>query len=95
MISLVKQTNLKQLFFYDKDDNPILDPEDVANAFNNYFTSVFKALIPQTSISIENLDTQNLSAHLQNRLLNTEEFTISPVHESFVLKELQNRKILS
>ena len=80
-------------FINDKDGNPILDPEDAANAFNNYFTSMFKALIPQTSISNENLDTQNLSAHLQNKLLNTEEFTISPVHESFVLKELQNLKV--
>ena len=54
---------------------------------------MFKALIPQTNISNENLDTQNLSAHLQNKLLNTEEFIISPVHESFVLKELQNLKV--
>ena len=81
-------------FIDNKDGNNILDPETVANTFNEYFTSVHKSVRTETSIRSDgNIDIGNIRQHYSQNLKDAPEFCIAEVAESFILKQLQNLQV--
>ena len=78
-------------FIDNKDGNTILDPETVANTFNEYFTSVHKSVRTETPIRSDgNIDISNIRRHYSQNLKDAPEFCIAEVTESFILNQLQN-----
>ena len=81
-------------FIDNKDGNNILDPETVANTFNEYFTSVHKSVRTETPIRSDgNIDIGNIRRHYSQNLKDASEFCIAEVAESFILKQLQNLQV--
>ena len=71
-----------------------MDPETVANTFNEYFTSVHKSVRTETPIRSDgNIDIGNIRRHYSQNLKDVPEFCIAEVTESFILKQLQNLQV--
>lgn len=74
-------------FVDDENGNSILDPEAIANWFNDHFTSVHKKV--NSCQRGEPFDAQTLSDYVDQKIPEETKFSISPVKESFVLHQLQ------
>ena len=84
-------TKQQTSFINDENGNPILDPEDTANKFNNFFTSLHK------NLTLRNTDQTFNSTKIHNfvheRVPCDTEFSLPSVNISFIQKQLQNLKV--
>ena len=74
-------------FVDDENGKPILDPEAIANRFNDHFTSVHKKV--NSSQRGEPFDAHMLNDYVDQKVPEETKFSISQVKESFVLNQLQ------
>ena len=78
-------------FINDENGNPMLDPDDTANKFNNFFTSLHK------NLTLRNTDQTFNSTKIHNfvheRVPYDTEFSLPSVNTSFIQKQLQNLKV--
>ena len=78
-------------FIDDENGVPILDPEAIANRFNNHFTSVHENL--STRQTSEKYNADLLTDYVNQKVPSETEFTISLVDETFILSQLQNLNV--
>ena len=85
--------SMKQSTNFIDDDNgiPILDPEAIANRFNNHFTSVHEKL--HKGQNNGEFNTDRLKEFVNHKVPTETEFSVSLVEESFIQKQLQNLNV--
>lgn len=83
--STVHQSNIIQ----DEKGTPIMDPKDAAEAFNHYFSNVFKSA-PSINNKINNHDFEPIKTFVKNDMINEEEFAIPKITWQFIEKELKS-----
>ncbi|MES9905540.1 MAG: reverse transcriptase family protein, partial [Sedimenticola sp.] len=83
------KTNQTQ-FISDEHGNLITDPFKTANAFNDFFVSVFQSF--DSDASSENPYSEILEKHIQEKLSPDIEFQIPQITSSFIHKQIQQLK---
>ena len=78
-------------FIDDEDGIPIVDPEAIANRFNDHFTSLHEKY--HSGLTSETYNTTPLKDYVNQNVPLDAEFNISLVDESFILCQLQNLNV--
>ena len=86
-----RTTNQQISFIHDDSDNPILDPEETANKFNSFFTSLHEKI--NNSNCSQTKDFSKLQDFVQGKIPNETEFTIPLVTTHFIQSQLQNLRV--
>lgn len=86
-----RATRQQTSFIHDDSDNPILDPEETANTFNSFFTSLHENLNNRNCNQTK--DFSKLHEFVQGKIPNGTEFTIPSVTTHFIQSQLQNLRV--
>lgn len=86
-----KSTKQHASYINDQNGKLILDPEEMANNFNNFFTSIHEQLTQNNGRPAPDLS--KLETFVNNKLPSDTSFKIPHVTSSFILNQLQNLKV--